>query len=115
MPATQLDIMPTAASLAGIEYNNYTLGRDLLDTAFNNSRAAYIAGPGSTPIRLVQDGYCFFDNRTGGKVLYKLTENSDKNYATEQPELFAQMAELAEAITQTSLYMLYNNGKHKAD
>ena len=101
--------------MAGIEYNNYTLGRNLLDATFNASRAAYIAGPGSTPIRLVQDGYCFFDNRTGGKVLYKLTENSDKNYAAEQPELFAQMEELADAITQTSLYMLYNNSKSKND
>ena len=115
MPATQLDVMPTAASMAGIEYNNYTLGRDLLNTTFDASRAAYIAGPGSTPIRLVQDGYCFFDNRTGAKVLYKLTENSDKNYAAEQPELFAQMEELADAITQTSLYMLYNNSKSKND
>ena len=115
MPATQMDVMPTAASIAGIEYNNYTLGRNLLDTTFNSSRVAYIAGPGSTPIRLVQDGYCFFDNRTGAKVLYKLSENSDKDYASEQPELFAKMAELAEAITQTSLYMLYNNGKNKTD
>ena len=48
-------------------------------------------------------------------MLYKLTENSDKNYAAELAELFAQMEELADAITQTSLYMLYNNSKSKND
>lgn len=115
MPCTQLDIMPTAASLAGIAYNNYTLGRDLFDTAYNNSRVAFVAGPGTTPIRLVQGEYCYYDNRIGAEVLYKLGSNSTADHSQKQPELFKQMQELAKAIDITTIYMLNNNSKNKKD
>ncbi len=47
--AQQVDVMPTLASLAGIGYRNTTLGRDLLDTQFDDSRVAFtfqFGGPG---------------------------------------------------------------------
>lgn len=115
MPCTQLDIMPTAASLAGIAYNNYTLGRDLFDKAYNNSRVAFVAGPGTTPIRLVQGEYCYYDNRAGSEVLYNLRSNSTADYSKEQPEIFNQMQDLAKAIDITTIYMLNNNSKSKKD
>lgn len=113
MPSSQLDIMPTAASLAGIAYNNYTLGRDLFDKAYDNSRVAFVAGPGTTPIRLVQGEYCYYDNRAGSEVLYKLMSNSTADYSQKQPEIFKQMQELAKAIDTTTIYMLNNNSKSK--
>ena len=39
--AQQVDVMPTIASLVGIGYRNTTLGRDLLDPQFDNTRVAF--------------------------------------------------------------------------
>lgn len=42
--AQQVDVLPTVASLAGIGYRNTTLGRDLLDSKFDDSRVAFEIG-----------------------------------------------------------------------
>jgi phosphoglycerol transferase MdoB-like AlkP superfamily enzyme len=39
--AQQVDVMPTIASLVGIGYRNTTLGRDLLDPTFDDTRVAF--------------------------------------------------------------------------
>lgn len=47
--AQQVDVMPTLASLVGIGYRNTTLGRDLLDARFDDTRVAFdfqFTGPG---------------------------------------------------------------------
>ena len=57
--AQQVDVLPTVASLAGIGYRNTTLGRDLLDPAFDASRVAFtfqFGGPGQPGV-LVGDRY----------------------------------------------------------
>jgi len=57
--AQQVDVMPTLASLAGIGYRNTTLGRDLLDPAFDGSRLAFtfqFGGPGQAGV-LVGDRF----------------------------------------------------------
>ncbi|MBQ4132160.1 MAG: sulfatase-like hydrolase/transferase [Desulfovibrionaceae bacterium] len=110
-PCSQLDIMPTAAALAGIEFNNYTLGRDLFDSRFDNSRFAFVSGPGTTPTRLIEGEYCYFDNRQGQQVLYDLREDKVVNRAGEHPETFARLKNLATAMQESSRYILYNNQK----
>ena len=42
--ASELDVLPTLASLAGVPCLNSTLGRDLLDPAFDEMRYAYAIG-----------------------------------------------------------------------
>jgi len=115
MNCSQLDIMPTAAALAGIEFNNYTLGRDLFDKSFDDSRFTFVAGAEFTPIRLVQGNFCYYDNRQGKRVLYNLLDNESKDYSAEEPELFEKLAELANAMNETSKYMLNNNSKTRED
>jgi phosphoglycerol transferase MdoB-like AlkP superfamily enzyme len=110
-PASHLDVFPTVAGLAGIDYTNWTLGRDLMDGRFAGSRAAFVSGNGETPIRLVRDGYCYLDNRVGQEALYKLDDASGADYRELEPERFAEMRELARAMQTTAKYMLYNNRK----
>lgn len=110
-PASHVDVFPTMASLAGLGYTNWTLGRDLLDGRFADSRAAFISGNNETPIRLVRDGYCYLDNRAGREALYKLDDPSGVDYREREPERFAQMRELARGMQTTAKYMLYNNKK----
>ena len=110
-PASHVDVFPTMAGLAGLGYTNWTLGRDLLDGRFADSRAAFISGNNETPIRLVMDGYCYLDNRAGREALYKLDDPSGVDYREREPERFARMRELAGDMQTTAKYMLYNNKK----
>lgn len=115
LPSTQMDIIPTAASLAGIEFNNYTLGRDLLDKSLKSNRVAFVGGPERTPLRLVQGDYCYYDNRNGAPVLYNLKDNATVDISTEKPDLFIQMQDMTNAFNETARYLLHNNGKAKSD
>lgn len=109
--ASQVDVFPTAAGLAGIEYTNWTLGRDLFDENIQKSdHAAFISGKNDVPIRLVMENFCFVDNRAGKQFLYDL-QGDATDLQTVFPERFAHMRELAMAFQATSKYLLYNNKK----
>ncbi|MDL2306967.1 sulfatase-like hydrolase/transferase [Desulfovibrio sp. OttesenSCG-928-C06] len=110
-PASQIDVFPTVASLADISYNNWTLGRDLLDARFAGSRAAFISGRNDTPIRLHMGEFCYYDNRAGQRSLFRLDDPDGTDYKEQEPETFAKMRDLAEAFQHTAKYMLYNNKK----
>ncbi|MDL2285451.1 sulfatase-like hydrolase/transferase [Desulfovibrio sp. OttesenSCG-928-F07] len=109
--ASQVDVFPTAAGLAGIAYNNWTMGRDLFSETQNQKRGAFISGTNSTPIRYILDDYCYFDNRFGSTALFKLTDTAATDLKTIEPERFEQMQNTANAIQTTAKYMLYNNKK----
>lgn len=109
--ASQVDVFPTAAGLAGIPYRNTVLGRDLFDPRFDDSRAAYIGGKSNTAIRLVSGDYCYYDNRAGGRSLFRIDDTPSEDLSGAMPELFREMESLADDIDATIRYMLYNNKK----
>lgn len=111
--ASQVDVFPTAAGLASIDYTNWTLGRDLLSPTQNQHRGAFISGKNDSPIRFVQDGFCYFDNRAGKRSLYLLADNDAKDYKEIEPEIYEQMRQTVEAIQTTCRYWLYNNRKNQ--
>ena len=113
IPCGQVDVIPTAAGLAGIAYRDYTLGRDIFDERYAESRAVYIGGKEGTPVRLVWDGYCYFDNLLGRKALYRLDDAEGLDRADEEPELFRRFDRLAWDIDVTARYMLFNNRKER--
>lgn len=113
MPCGQVDVLPTAAGLAGISYRNYTLGRDIFDDRYAQSRAVYIGGKEGTPVRLVWDGYCYSDNLLGRKELFRLDDAQGIDRATEDPERFTRYDRLARDIDATARYMLFNNRKER--
>ena len=56
--AKLVDIFPTATSLAKIDYINYTLGRDLLDsTNVNTCAFVYIESKGEKAVGLIKGNY----------------------------------------------------------
>lgn len=110
-PAGQVDVFPTAAGLARIAYRDWTLGRDLFDTRYDDSRAVYIGGKSTEPIHLVMGDYCYLDNRLGSHQLYKFTDDSGADLSKEQPELFHKLQNMAESIDASIRYMLFNNRK----
>ena len=114
-PAGQADIFPSAAGLAGIPYNNYTLGRDLFALDLHPEGATFISGKNNEPIRLLQDGYCLMDNKAGHSFLYRLADQKISDYRELEPERYARMRDLAWAFQHTSKYLLYNNKKQNQD
>jgi|TARA_B110000879_G_scaffold91119_1_gene125033 phosphoglycerol transferase MdoB-like AlkP superfamily enzyme len=56
--AKLIDIFPTATSLAKIEYTNYTLGRNLLDSTLISTAAfVYFQNKGEKVVGLLKDNY----------------------------------------------------------
>lgn len=110
---SQIDVFPTLASLAGIEYTNYTLGRDMFDKRFSNSRGVYIGGKQSDAIRMLMGGYGWYDNRSGYTALYKLDDPEGHNIIEQSPEKAKELEAMAYGIHNTAKYLLYNNRKLK--
>lgn len=111
-PASQVDVFPTAAGLAGIAYNNWTLGRDLFDPRYDKTREVYIGGKNTEPIHLVQGDYCYLDNRAGELRLYRITDPTGEDLSEKEPELFAKLRQQANDMDATIRYMLFNNRKN---
>lgn len=107
---THLDVFPTIAGLVGIGYKNYTLGRDLFDPRFDDSRYAFVGRAAPAPLLLVDGSLCLYDNRDGHAELLRYdSKDWKKNLAGEYPELFTRLDNLANGIFNTAKYMLYNN------
>ncbi len=105
-PATQMDVMPTAAALAGIASLNTTLGRNLLDPRFDGNGKGFIYrtyGVGGE--LLVYDGSQATLISTDGSNLRSVNCPESRSIAVPDPEA----AELALAYYHASKYLLYNN------
>lgn len=109
----QPDVLPTMASLAGMDYYTNTLGRNMLDPANDADAVAFISDNDSTRY-LLEDGYVYAI-RAGSEALYRLDERTPDNNARdlreEDPERAAEMRQKLMDFYYTSQYLLHNNGK----
>jgi len=115
--ASELDVLPTAASLAGLSYVNRTFGRDLLDPAFAAARYTFVIGDqGKLPhlgligkdraLRVFGDGSNLkLIDLSGGDPLV--------NLAASEPETAARMEELCRALYETARYLPFVNALEK--
>lgn len=114
--ASEVDVLPTIAALTKNSYTNTTMGRDLLDVAFDDMRYAYTIVHGSfRTIGLLTDQYfqkMKFDG--SNQHLHQLgTETPNKNLIKEKPELNATMITYTSAINATVRYIRENNQPKK--
>jgi phosphoglycerol transferase MdoB-like AlkP superfamily enzyme len=109
---SQLDLLPTAAGLAKISYRNTTLGRDLLDSAYNPAKAfAFMYDPDQGYLDLVMGTYLYRTNlNTHREFMYSVSGNEPVN-PTAIPDTLRKMSVLTKAFYETSRYMLLNNKK----
>lgn len=110
--ASQVDLLPTLATLTKNSYTNTTLGRDLFDAAFDNMRYAYTIVHGSfRNIGLLTDKY-FQQMKFDGTAqhLYQLgTDTPRKNLVEDEPEINDTMMTYTSAINATVRYIRENN------
>ena len=111
--ASEVDILPTTASLAGLSYSNSTFGRDLFDPRFDRQRYAFTFERTRPPVLgLIGEKY-YFKMRDGGtkRELYDIHSDTPKiNLARQIPELADELATLAQAYYESIRYVRYNNG-----
>ena len=111
--AKLIDVFPTATSLAKIDYDNYTLGRDLLDSATTNTAAfVYLQNKGEKAVGLLKDGYYLEKTNSSKKIsLFSLETNSIENIKLEKPEIAMAMDSLLSGYYHSTKYLYFNNKK----
>ena len=110
--ASQVDVLPTIASITRMDYTASTLGRDLTDAGFDDSRYAFtIEHGGGRVIGLVTDEYYFMMQFDGsGATLHRLVSETPRDdVSAEHPALAEKLAEYTAAMRDTIQYMRENN------
>lgn len=107
------DLLPTVASLLGVEYDNRTMGRDLLQPAPEGERVVpLVLREGSFPlIGAVTKNFLLQMNYDGSEPslhdLHSMTPLT--NVAEDHPEEYQRLLPLTRGLYETSRYMLYDN------
>ena len=110
--ASQVDVLPTIASITQTDYVNSTLGRDLMDKRFDQDRYAFtIEHGGGRVIGLLSDEFYFrmrFDG-TDAKLHELDSDTSREDVSAQHPGISSTLAEYTAAMRDTILYMRENN------
>ena len=103
-----MDILPTAAGLAGIPYENATLGRDIFNGAASGEHFAFIRRP--PHFGLVGNRFFLSLEPDGTTKLYPYREpNACEDVSVHHPEEAARMSRLCRGILETSRFLLYRS------
>ncbi len=116
LPASLIDIMPTAASMAGIDYSNYTLGVDLNDSTLYNKRIAFIKPFKDIPyVGIIDNRYYMEKNLIDNEIsVYDLrSDNVSRNIYNEDTNRWKEYKNMLNGYYETSLYMMFNNKKQR--
>lgn len=109
-----IDIIPTAASLANINYTNYTLGNNALDIDQKNNHAfLYQKINGEPAITLLKDSLQYTKTISNSySHLYNMN-NKEKlvDIKKSHPLLNKKMDSLVSSIYHSTKYLYYNNKK----
>ena len=114
--SSQVDILPTIASLAKIPYTNNSLGRNLFDTVstvtFNKEKFAFIIDHDVKTIGLVSNKYYYLKNyKTGKEDFVSMTGNEPVSVNAETDSIKNHLQRLTNAYYETAKYLLLNNKK----
>jgi phosphoglycerol transferase MdoB-like AlkP superfamily enzyme len=109
---SQVDLLPTAAGLANISYRNTTLGRDLLNSAYDAGKAfSFLYDPDQGYVDLLMGSYLYRNNlNTHGEDMYSIVGNDPVNTLSVADSLH-KMSTLTKAYYETARFMLLNNKK----
>lgn len=110
--ASEVDVMPTLAGLAGIPYKTRSLGRDLFNPKFDSYRAAFSYNwYAPFHVSLIDQEFYFeyIPYSSSGKLV-KWSENpEDINVKDQYPEKYKEMETLTRGLYETARYLMNNN------
>ena len=110
--ASEVDILPTLASAAGISYTNTTFGRDLFNSDFIDQRYAFTFYRSHPPELGLIGNHYFFKMKNGGidPTLFELdSKTPTKNIIKQHPEIAQKMQNLAQSYYESIRYVRQNN------
>ena len=108
--ASEVDVMPTLAGMAGIPYKTRSLGRDLFNPKFDTYRAAFSYN-WSAPFNIsLVDSEFYFDYipYNGQGKLVKYGESND-NVKDMYPEKYKEMEALTKGLYESARFIMNNN------
>ena len=113
---SQIDILPTVASILKMPYRNTTLGRNLFDTSQNASipffNKAFLFDPEERKIGLMTDEYFYIKSMITGKENLVSSKSNEALPLIPSKQQDKKMIEnLTNAYYETAKYMLLNNKK----
>ncbi len=112
-PASELDVLPTLAALAGQSYTATTLGRDLFDERFDDERYAFVIRHARDTQIGVIDGHGFFYQASvqGNRgSLHRIdADEPRRNLDQRYPERAAELGRVTRAYYETARWMLSHN------
>lgn len=114
-PATLMDIMPTAFSIAGLPYTNYTMGRDMSDSLHYRDSYAFSCGEyqGTDGIMLIGDSLLYARSIDGSvpPALYRYQDGCPLDSLDTDTEAARTMDSLVQAFYHSARYLYFNNKK----
>ncbi|HET9826708.1 MAG TPA: LTA synthase family protein [Chitinophagaceae bacterium] len=118
--ASQIDILPSVASLANISYTNSTLGRNLFDSSTlanpaDPKNCAFIIDHDVRQIGIVNNEYYLFRSLVSGKEeVVSVVNNKLISKSPRETNKIYSLRRLMDGYFETARYMLFNNKKKKA-
>ncbi len=113
---SQIDILPSIASILKVPYRNTTLGRNLFDSAGKDVlfyNRAFLFDPEERKIGMMTDEYCYMKSLLTGKENFVSSKNNDLIPITpDNNKVKSLIGELTTAYFETAKYMLLNNKKN---
>lgn len=118
---SQVDILPSIASLARVRYTNTTFGRNLFDSVVKNNQSplpaghpAFIMDHDNSTIGLVTNDYYYLRSIKDSKQeLYSINNNSPLPQQPLSDSIKKYLGRLSTAYYETAKYLLYNNKEVK--
>ncbi|MFL0134423.1 LTA synthase family protein [Tenacibaculum maritimum] len=111
-----VDIMPTAAGLANINYTNYTLGSNVLDSTSMNGSFAFLykSIKGEPGVAILKDSLYYTKATVSNTTsLYNLNSKSFIDIKQKHPIIAQQLDSLINGFYHGTKYLYYNNKKTK--
>jgi phosphoglycerol transferase MdoB-like AlkP superfamily enzyme len=109
---SQLDIMPSIATLLKQPYRNNSMGQSLFDERVHYPQSAFTVDHEAGTIGMATNEFYYLKNVKTGKIDFVSVLNNDPvpvNAATDS--IKKHLAILTDAYYETSKYLLYNNKK----
>jgi len=109
--ASQIDLLPTLAGLCKIPYTNYSLGRDLMDTA-NAEQFAFLFDMDNNQVSIIDSQYLYRKQIHGKKEdLYSIINNDPVPADSTVEARKRKLRILSEGMYEAGKYLLINNKK----
>ena len=109
IPVSQLDVLPSIASLCNIPYTNTTMGKNVFITVQKNDNAIFLYDDFNQQIGVLNNEYYYgYKLKNPSKPIF---ESALNNEVVKNDSVQKQMDILTKTIYETAKYMLKNNQK----